>query len=193
MFANGSRVGSRRGSGFELMPTFPQSSLSFRTAGFPQYSWKTGFPSGAFLGRRPTSGLHPPFVRLVVTTVVPHCVGPQTRLRTAVEDHYSFAPGLSLPNTPSCPFDSRSRLTTAPAPARWRSPNMHLSIADTPRRRPEAGKSLPSRAPRDLAPPAAWPRWGARHDSSAPCCTGARISPASSGRRHIPVDGNVAF
>ena len=32
--------------------------------------------------RRPTSGLHPPFMHLVVTTVVPHRVGPQTRLRT---------------------------------------------------------------------------------------------------------------
>ena len=31
------------------------------------------------------SGLHPPFVHLVVTTVVPHSVGPQTRLRTALE------------------------------------------------------------------------------------------------------------
>src|SRR6266700_3709883 len=86
-----------------MMPTFPRSSLSFRTAGFPQYGWKAGFPSGAFPDRRqlkpapgirrPTSGLHPPFVRLVVTTVVPHCVGPQTRLHTAVEDHYSSAPG----------------------------------------------------------------------------------------------------
>jgi hypothetical protein len=77
-----------------MMPTSPRSPLSFRTAGFPQYGWKAGFPSGAFLGRqrlkpapgmhRPTSSLHPPFVRLVVTTVVPHCVGPQTRLRTAM-------------------------------------------------------------------------------------------------------------
>src|SRR6266536_2910237 len=84
-----------------MMPTFPRSSLSFRTAGFPQYGWKAGFPSGAFPDRRqlkpapgirrPTSGLHPPFVRLVVTTVVPHCVGPQTRLRTAMEGHYSSA------------------------------------------------------------------------------------------------------
>jgi hypothetical protein len=86
-----------------MMPTFPRPSLSFRTAGFPQYGWKAGFPSGAFPDRqrlkpapgvrRQTSGLHPPFVRLVVPTVVPHCVGPQTRLRTAVEDHYSSAPG----------------------------------------------------------------------------------------------------
>jgi len=69
-----------------MMPTFPRSSLSFRTAGFPQYGWKAGFPSGAFLDRqqlkpapgirRPSSSLHPPFVHLVVTTVVPHCVGP---------------------------------------------------------------------------------------------------------------------
>jgi hypothetical protein len=35
-----------------MMPTFPRSSLSFRTAGFPQYGWKTGFPRGAFLDRR---------------------------------------------------------------------------------------------------------------------------------------------
>ena len=72
----------------------PRSSLSFRTAGFPQYGWKVGFPSGAFLDdqrlkpapgmRRPTSSLHPPFVRLVVSTVVPLCVGSPTRLRTAV-------------------------------------------------------------------------------------------------------------
>src|SRR5208282_2120727 len=89
--------------GLRMMPTFPRSSLSFRTAGFPQYGWKAGFPNGAFPDcprlkpapgiRRPISGLHPPFVHLVVTTVVPHCVGPQTRLRTAVEDHYSSAPG----------------------------------------------------------------------------------------------------
>jgi len=35
-----------------MMPTFPRSSLSFRTAGFPQYGWKAGFPSGAFLDRQ---------------------------------------------------------------------------------------------------------------------------------------------
>ena len=66
--------------GLRMMPTFPRSPLSFRTAGFPQYGWKAGFPSGAFLDdqrlkpapgmRRPTSSLHPPFVRLVVSTVV---------------------------------------------------------------------------------------------------------------------------
>ena len=89
--------------GLRMMPTFPRSPLSFRTAGFPQYGWKAGFPSGAFLDdqrlkpapgiRCPTSSLHPPFVHLVVSTVVPLCVGPPTRLRTAVEGHYSSAPG----------------------------------------------------------------------------------------------------
>ena len=39
-------------SGLRMMPTFPRSSLSVRTAGFPQYGWKAGFPSGAFLGRQ---------------------------------------------------------------------------------------------------------------------------------------------
>ena len=85
--------------GLRMMPTFPRS----RTAGFPQYGWKAGFPSGAFLDDqrlkpapgmcRPTSSLHPPFVRLVVSTVVPLCVGSPTRLRTTVEGHYSSAPG----------------------------------------------------------------------------------------------------
>ena len=86
------------------MPTFPRPSLSFRTAGFPQYGWKAGFPSGAFPDhqrlkpapgiRRPSSSLHPPFVHLVATTVVPHCVGPRTRLRTALEGYYSSTPGV---------------------------------------------------------------------------------------------------
>ena len=76
-------------TGLRMMPTFPRSSLSFRTAGFPQYGWKAGLSGGAFpnatqLKSAPdirclSSGLHPPFVHLVVTTVVPHCVGPWTR------------------------------------------------------------------------------------------------------------------
>jgi hypothetical protein len=31
-----------------MMPTFPRSSLSFRTAGFPQYGWKAGISGGTF-------------------------------------------------------------------------------------------------------------------------------------------------
>ena len=39
--------------GLRMMPTFPRSSLSFRTAGFPQYGWKAGFSNGAFPDRPP--------------------------------------------------------------------------------------------------------------------------------------------
>ncbi len=102
-----------------MMPTFPRSPLSFRTAGFPQYGWKAGFPSGVCLDgqrlkpapgmRHPTSSLHPPFVRLVVSTVVPLCVGPSTRLRTAVEGHYSSAPG-ALAQSPGYSVPNRHRL-----------------------------------------------------------------------------------
>src|SRR5262245_30415281 len=87
-----------------MMPTFPQSSLSFRTAGFPQYGWKTGFLRGAFLDRRqlkpapgircPSASLHPPFVHLVGDAIIPHCVGPRPRLCTAMEGYYSSTPGV---------------------------------------------------------------------------------------------------
>jgi hypothetical protein len=88
------------------LPPAEHTSLNwthFRTAGFPQYGWKAGFPSGAFLGDRRLKLLPactvrrpvciPPFVHLVVSTVVPLCVGPPTRLRTALEGYYSSAPG----------------------------------------------------------------------------------------------------
>src|SRR5450759_3777078 len=39
--------------------------------------------------RRPMSALHPPFAHLVVTTVVPLCVGPQTRLCAAMRWRFS--------------------------------------------------------------------------------------------------------
>src|SRR3984893_4057333 len=35
--------------GLRMMPTFPRSPLSFRTASFPRYGWKAGFSDGAFL------------------------------------------------------------------------------------------------------------------------------------------------
>ena len=35
--------------GLRMMPTFPRSSLSFRTAGFRRYGWKAGISDGAFL------------------------------------------------------------------------------------------------------------------------------------------------
>jgi hypothetical protein len=41
-----------------MMPTFPRSSLSFRTAGFPQYGWKAGLSGGAFPHRLFISSWH---------------------------------------------------------------------------------------------------------------------------------------
>jgi hypothetical protein len=38
--------------GLRMMPTFPRSPLSFRTAGFPQYGWKAGISDEAFPPRR---------------------------------------------------------------------------------------------------------------------------------------------
>jgi hypothetical protein len=89
--------------GLRMMPTFPRSPLSFRTASFPQYGWKAGFPSGAFLGdqrlkpapgiRRPPSSLHPPFVHLVVATVVRSESGLRTRSCTAMRWITPLTPG----------------------------------------------------------------------------------------------------
>ena len=89
--------------GLRMMPTFPRSSLSFRTAGFPQYGWKAGCPSGAFLGdrrlkpapdiRRPPSSLHPPFVHFVVATVVRSESGLRTRSCTAMRWNTPPTPG----------------------------------------------------------------------------------------------------
>jgi hypothetical protein len=59
-------------TGLRMMPTFPRSPLSFRTAGFPQYGWKVCMSDGTFLGAsrlsslpayaRSTSRLSPSFV-----------------------------------------------------------------------------------------------------------------------------------
>src|SRR5580704_17929951 len=62
--------------GLRMMPTFPLSPLSFRTAGFPQYGWKAGISDSAFPEhhslkpapgiRRCTPGLRLPFAHLIV-------------------------------------------------------------------------------------------------------------------------------
>jgi hypothetical protein len=44
-----------------MMPTFPRSPLSFRTAGFPQYGWKVGISSGAFPMRQSSLSLLPAY------------------------------------------------------------------------------------------------------------------------------------
>jgi hypothetical protein len=65
-----SRIVAR--TGLRMMPTFPRSPLSFRTAGFPQYGWKVCVSDGTFLGAsrlsslpayaRSSSSLSPSFV-----------------------------------------------------------------------------------------------------------------------------------
>src|SRR4051812_48211914 len=69
-------------TGLRMMPTFPRSPRSFRTAGFPQYGWKAGLSGGAFPDRQRlkpaprmrllTPGLPSPFVHLSVKAVVPY-------------------------------------------------------------------------------------------------------------------------
>jgi hypothetical protein len=78
------------------MPTFPRSSLSFRTAGSLQYGWKVGFPSGAFLDRRqlkpasdircPSSSLHTSESTRLYRTVSGH--------RLDCDRHYSSTQGV---------------------------------------------------------------------------------------------------
>src|SRR5215218_5435465 len=69
-------------TGLRMMPTFPRSPRSFRTARFPQYGWKAGLSGGAFPDRQRlkpapgirllTAGLPSPFVHLRVGAVVPY-------------------------------------------------------------------------------------------------------------------------
>src|SRR3954465_3334313 len=73
-----------------MMPTFPRSPRSFRTAGFPQYGWKAGLSGGAFPDHqrlKPAPGIHlltlglpSPFVHRRVGAVAPYCAGPLTMM-----------------------------------------------------------------------------------------------------------------
>src|SRR6266571_5108592 len=57
-------------TGLRMMPTFPSSSLKFRTAGFPQYGFKAGLqvgPSSPDTDISYPSSLLPPFVLAVVS------------------------------------------------------------------------------------------------------------------------------
>src|SRR3954462_2899677 len=100
-----------------MMPTFPRSPLSFRTAGFPQYGWKAGLSGGAFPDRQRlkpapgirllTAGLPSPFVHLSVKAVVPYCAGPPTARCTALEGGCRPPPqGPSLGSGLCCPGPS---------------------------------------------------------------------------------------
>ena len=74
-----------------MMPTFPRSPLSFRTAGFPRYGCKADISDGAFpdiasLNLLPAyTGKASALRALRATSLIPHCVGPSARSRTVVE------------------------------------------------------------------------------------------------------------
>ena len=59
--------------GLRMMPTFPRSPLSFRTAGFPQYGWKAGMSSGAFPMRHSLS-LLPAYTGHRSVCIRPSCI-----------------------------------------------------------------------------------------------------------------------
>src|SRR5215212_6826448 len=158
-------------TGLRMMPTFPRSPRSFRTAGFPQYGWKSGLSGGAFPDRQRlkpapgmrllTAGLPAPFVQLRVGAVVPYCAGPLTCRCTALEGGSPSAPGalarvrvmlsrsvLAEP-APSAPLAGPSRLHLKTAYTRC------LRCAGAPRRPARgSGLSLPVRPdmPSSLTP-----------------------------------------
>src|SRR6266536_5073606 len=84
-------------TGLRMMPTFPRSPLSFRTAGFPRYGWKAGVSRRAFPNITSLS-LLPAFTgRCMVcvrdsctswsASVIPRRVGPRTRSCTVHPPH----------------------------------------------------------------------------------------------------------
>jgi hypothetical protein len=165
MIAVGTRVTSRppqsgrieARTGLRMMPTFPRSPLSFRTAGFPRYGWKAGMSGGAFpsitrLSLLPAfTGRYLVCVRRSCTSwsasVIPHSVGPRTRSCTALEGGSPSAPGalalvrvmLSRPvitySAPSAPPAGTSRFHRMAAYTRC------LRCAGAPRR-PASGSEL---------------------------------------------------
>ena len=92
-------------TGLRMMPTFPSSSLKFRTVGFPQYGFKAGLSDEAFPSDLPVKpapgipfashGLPSPFALSVVVTVSPLNVGPVTRWNAAIQGNFLPLPQRS--------------------------------------------------------------------------------------------------
>jgi hypothetical protein len=95
-------------SGLRMMPTFPPSPLSFRTAGFPQYGWKAGISDSAFPMchrlkpapgiRRRTLGLPLPFVHREVRLGSPARCRADDLLVHRLGVGFNSAPGALAPN-----------------------------------------------------------------------------------------------
>ena len=93
-------------TGLRMMPTFPSSPLSFRTAGFPQYGCKAGLSDSAFTPEvpvkpapgmpGPTFALRLPFVHPDHFPLFPLCVG-----RDGDRMHLHSRSSTPLPQRPS--------------------------------------------------------------------------------------------
>jgi hypothetical protein len=133
------------------MPTFPSSPLKFRTAGFPQYGFKAGFPRGPSCQDTDVSypaSLLPAFV-LAAASVSLRTVSESlvAKLAPPRERFYRSTPGVLAPvrvllsrsfiaySTPSAPLAGTSRLrclaTYTPCPR-----------CAFPPRRPTSGSAL---------------------------------------------------
>src|SRR6476619_6226174 len=142
------------------LPPAEHTSLNwthFRTAGFPQYGWKVGFPSGTFLDRRqlkPAPGMRCPPSSLQSALRAPRgqrgypalCRAADS-IGTAMEGYYSSTPGVLARvrvivsrsvityATPSVPLVGTSRFHRKAAYTRC------LRCAGAPRR-PTSGSGL---------------------------------------------------
>src|SRR5271165_6328613 len=115
-------------TGLRMMPTFPSSPLSFRTAGFPQYGCKAGLSDSAFTPEvpvkpapgmpGPTLALRLPFVHPDHFSLFPLCVGRDgdrmhrhSRSSTPLPQRPSLRSGLCCPSPSSLmrPHASHSR------------------------------------------------------------------------------------
>ena len=87
-------------TGLRMMPTFPSSPLSFRTAGFPRYGCKAGLSEGAFPRVVPTCRALPvcilPSCPPLPACRTPLCVGARRALR-----HRHASGQAALPQGPS--------------------------------------------------------------------------------------------
>src|SRR4029077_5403611 len=148
--------------GVRMMPPFPLSALSFRTAGFPQYGWKAGISDSAFPEhpslkpapsiRRCTPGLLLPFAHLIVRFGCPVlCRADDSSMRRLGVGSDS-APGALAPVRPLL---SRSLSTQQPHPthslahrdfADFATYTRCLRCAGAPRR-PTSGSELLLRIP----------------------------------------------
>ena len=94
-------------TGLRMMPTFPPSPLSFRTAGFPRYGWKAGISDGIFPMdrslkpapgiRQSTHSLSPSFAHRGVSVINPALCRADVSLMRRLGVGLDSAPGTLAP------------------------------------------------------------------------------------------------